>query len=70
MSVKKPFLSNFMANVLLISYLFIIAYGVIRSGIDKLIKKETNKEEILSKALSTEEGRKKLAELMMSRSKR
>lgn len=55
----------FIAKILLFCYLFIIAYGTIRTGIDKQIEKQIKKKEkILSELISTKEGREKFAESM------
>jgi hypothetical protein len=50
--------------ILLFLYLFIIAYGTIRTRIDKLIETRSKKEKILSEMISTKEGREKLAKTM------
>jgi hypothetical protein len=56
---------HFIAKILLFCYLFIIAYGTIRTGIDKLIEKQIKKKEkILSELISTKEGREKLVKSM------
>ena len=54
-------------QVLVFVYIFLIAYGTIRTGIDKIIemnKKNNRKEKILSEMLSTKEGGQKLARTM------
>lgn len=52
-------------NVLLFCYLFLVAYGTLRTGIDKLIeRKNRKKNKILSELISTKEKREKLAKTM------
>jgi hypothetical protein len=54
------------ANVLLFCYLFLIAYGTLRAGIDKLIERRNSKKnKILSELISTKEGREKLTKTMI-----
>lgn len=54
------------AKILLICYLFLVAYGTVRAGIDKVIEinKNRKKEKIISELISTKEGREKLAKTM------
>jgi len=52
-------------RVLFFLYLFLIAYGVLRKGIDNLIERRHKaKEKILSEMISTDEGGKELAKIM------
>ena len=53
------------ARILLFCYIFLVAYGTLRTGIDKLIeRKNRKKNKILSELISTKEGREKLVKTM------
>ncbi len=59
---------KYIATGLLFCWLFLIAYGILRTGIDKLVERRHKaKEKIMSDMISTDEGRKKLAENLMRR---
>ena len=53
------------AKVLAFIYVFLVVYGTVRTGIDKVIEmKQAKKEKVLSEILHTDEGRKNLAKIM------